>query len=571
MGGQLCGRTAAGDRVRGWRARFAAIAAGAVLVAGCSPSAADGQAGATPAPTPSPSPTPSPQPPPPPEPPPEPPETPDPDASECSIAGGGGGGAAELVSTWPRHDDAGSAGWIGSSRSARAGERATGVGQRLRANRNSPWDDRPVVRLCFDVPADRQEIQGLEQVLFTPDRPTCEVIFRAWPNKPETARAGNSLVVDTAVLDGEEVAAEVEPAGAPEDAPGTLIRLPVEDCLEVGDEVEIVLEFTLTLGANTPERVGYDPDELVAWFGTAFPLLAWERGRGWATEPAVDLFGEMTTSETFELELLEVVAPDEDVVLGTGRSQGTRPGRAEGTTVHRFAAEAVRDVAITAGDLEVVEREVSGVRLHVAAVGGINYPLEEWADEHGQMMVRLMTYFGEFPYQDLWVSVLPAIPSGIEFPGAIQYGDVDLEEHSQLVPHELAHMWFYGLVGNNQARDPWLDEAFAEYAEILATGRMSEVMLYDAPGPVRGEVGESMSWYADLNEPGLYAAGVYRQGGAMLHRARQVVGPQDWDTLLRQYVDENAHRTVTPADVSDMVADHPDALAVLREYGALRD
>lgn len=36
--------------------------------------------------------------------------------------------------------------------------------------------------------------------------------------------------------------------------------------------------------------------------------------------------------------------------------------------------------------------------------------------------------------------------------------------------HEVAHQWFYGLVGDDQARDPWLDEAFATYAEALDRG-----------------------------------------------------------------------------------------------------
>ena len=31
-------------------------------------------------------------------------------------------------------------------------------------------------------------------------------------------------------------------------------------------------------------------------------------------------------------------------------------------------------------------------------------------------------------------------------------------------------MWFYGMVGNSQFRDPWLDEAFASYAEELVDG-----------------------------------------------------------------------------------------------------
>ena len=31
--------------------------------------------------------------------------------------------------------------------------------------------------------------------------------------------------------------------------------------------------------------------------------------------------------------------------------------------------------------------------------------------------------------------------------------------------HELAHEWWYALIGDDQARDPWLDEAFASYSE----------------------------------------------------------------------------------------------------------
>ena len=33
-----------------------------------------------------------------------------------------------------------------------------------------------------------------------------------------------------------------------------------------------------------------------------------------------------------------------------------------------------------------------------------------------------------------------------------------------VVTHEVAHQWWYGLVGNNQAAEPWLDESFAQYS-----------------------------------------------------------------------------------------------------------
>ena len=48
-----------------------------------------------------------------------------------------------------------------------------------------------------------------------------------------------------------------------------------------------------------------------------------------------------------------------------------------------------------------------------------------------------------------------------EYASSILLGGDDVD----LVVHEVAHMWFYGMVGNSQFRDPWLDEAFASFAE----------------------------------------------------------------------------------------------------------
>src|SRR4051794_8224544 len=63
-----------------------------------------------------------------------------------------------------------------------------------------PWPDRPVVSLAFDVAADLESATGQEHLDFSPDLKTCELVFRAWPNKPATSRAGNSLVVDRATV-----------------------------------------------------------------------------------------------------------------------------------------------------------------------------------------------------------------------------------------------------------------------------------------------------------------------------------------------------------------------------------
>ena len=40
-----------------------------------------------------------------------------------------------------------------------------------------------------------------------------------------------------------------------------------------------------------------------------------------------------------------------------------------------------------------------------------------------------------------------------------------------VVAHEVAHQWWYSLVGNDQIDEPWLDEAFAQFTTALVLPR----------------------------------------------------------------------------------------------------
>lgn len=437
----------------------------------------------------------------------------------------------------------------------------------------APRDDRPVVRLRFEVADDLQSVTGSETVIFTPDLRVCELVFRLWPNKPETAAAGNDLSVTAATVDGAEVTPVVEAAGAPQGSTGTLLELPVEGCAEPGQPVTAELEFALVLGEGTPERVGWSAEAGMAWFGTAFPLLAWEHGVGWMREPAVDLFGEMAGSETFALELLEVVAPEGLEVMGTGQRGGTAGGAGPGLTVHAFSARAVRDVAVVVGELEVVEADVDGTRLHAAVPAGVETVtgVQEWLERQAESLRQVTAYLGPYPYTDLWVTVVPDFPTGVEFPGAVFYGDVDPAGYVALVPHETAHMWVYGLVGNNQGRDPWLDEGLTSYVEghVLELDVLSQ--LKGVPPQGEGYLGASMTFWAerDADSGGrVYGASVYDQGARAFALARESAGGEAFDAALRAYLAEQAHQIATPADLADAFAPVPDALAVLTDAGA---
>jgi aminopeptidase N len=155
---------------------------------------------------------------------------------------------------------------------------------------------------------------------------------------------------------------------------------------------------------------------------------------------------------------------------------------------------------------------------------------------------------------------VPAQGGGIEYPSSILMLD-----GSQLVSvHETAHQWFYAMVGDSQALHPWLDEAFATYAEELVDNDAPNDDAINAPGPVDA----STESYGQ-DEQGYYFT-TYNKGGAALLAARQAAGPAKWDAALRCYVAANAWRIVAPADFATAMKNLPTGLAILRQAGAIR-
>jgi hypothetical protein len=431
-----------------------------------------------------------------------------------------------------------------------------------------PSPTRPVVDIEYVVSDNLRTVTGSSRVHFTPDLRVCELMFRAWPNKPTSAVYGTSMEVTRMRVDGRAVHVDTRAAGAPRGTPGTLVVAPLPRCIDPGTRVSAETDFSVTLGTAADERVGVSTDGDVAWFAGAFPLLAWENGRGWADEPAVAVPGESSTSEQFRLRSLSVTAPARYDVLGTGAHVGSTPSvdaPDPGLVTHRFQAPAVRDVSVTVGVVDVMSRDIGGTWLHVAVPrSGTRSPLPVWVDRVERSVREISALLGPFPYSDLWVSVLPDQTDGIEMSGVIHLGDVSPIRDGWLIDHEVAHMWFFGLVGNNQARDPWLDEAFATLVQRMV----------DDSGPTRnvspgtyGEVGAPMRYWE--SRPGQYVPRVYLAGGDALLHARAEVGAEDFDAALQGYLADNAHRVASPADVEDAFAELPEVLDILRDAGAL--
>ena len=421
------------------------------------------------------------------------------------------------------------------------------------AERAAPDPDRPVVDLRFSLAEDLRTVTGTETVAFTADLTTDELVFRLVPNGPDATALGNRLTVTSAR--GDDVAGSgYESAGAA--APGGLYVIALDDALEPGESTEVTLRFTLGLGGGGFERLGTAQD--VSWWASGAPLLAWEPGVGWARDPFVALTGETASSPVSDT-TVTVDAPAALTVLMTGdQAEPTRPRDGRRTwTSHEPVA---RDVSVAVGRFTTAETDVAGVQVTTGVLPGSGTDPAALALATGAAVKQLSARFGAFPYGTLTVPSLPDFGGGIEYPSSILLASPD----PTVLVHEVAHMWFYGMVGDSQFRDPWLDESFASYAESVS----------EEPSPERvarllateGDVGGSMASFPDDRR---YVTAVYGKGAAALLTARAQAGPEAFDAALRCYVDARAWSIATPADVGTALADLPAALAVLQQAGAL--
>ncbi len=419
--------------------------------------------------------------------------------------------------------------------------------------RADPDPDRPRIELVFQLADDLRTVTGTETVRFTPDLPTDELVFRLVPNGPGPAAAGSGLTVQD-VAGSDVRGGGYESAGAA--GPGGLYVAQLDRVLDPGESTELELAFTLTLGEGGFDRVGRSAE--ASWWASGAPLLAWEPGVGWSRAPFVQLLGETASSPVADTRI-SVETPAGLTVLMTGTQEppvDLGAGRLRWTSREPVA----RDVSVAVGAFRTASTQVEGVEVVTGVLPADRRDPRAVAEAAAADLVDLAARFGPFPYATLTVAALPDRGGGIEYPSAILLAS----PAPVVLLHEVAHMWFYGMVGDDQFRDPWLDEAFASYAESVQV-RPTEAQTQQALGTPE-PVGGSMADYADDRE---YVQAVYAKGGAALRAARTAAGPAAFDAALRCYVAATAWRTATPRDLAAALADLPAATRILLQAGAL--
>jgi aminopeptidase N len=152
--------------------------------------------------------------------------------------------------------------------------------------------------------------------------------------------------------------------------------------------------------------------------------------------------------------------------------------------------------------------------------------------------------------------------SGVFTVGATDIGNYDGTPRNRLVritAHEVSHQWWYGVVGDDQVREPWLDEGLA---------RFNELRYYEAYSPA-----DAQWWWntvigtlraaqplnsstSDFSSHGQYLVSIYNQGAVFLDDLRRTIGVDTFNAFLRDLYRRGSFRLITTQDFFDVLADH---------------
>jgi hypothetical protein len=411
--------------------------------------------------------------------------------------------------------------------------------------RAEPPADRPRYVLGVDVDPATGTVRGDLKVAFTPDLPTAEIVLRLWPNGPRPSMSGTRMETGPVTVDGVE-----EPATRPD---ATTLVVDPGRTIAPGLTVEIATTWTLSVPGPANDRIAREGDSMR--LGSFFPILPWEPGVGWAREAAVGDFAEASTAPTADFDLT-VTVPDGYDVLASGEPIG--PGE------NHFKATAMRDVAVSIGHfgdlVTAVARGPHPVQVTVGVHDGVPGDAQVFLDQVVPVLETFGERYGPYPWTTFTMAITPGLGGGIEYPSHVMQGPFT---EGSITTHEVGHMWFYGLVGNDQGRDPWLDEGLTTWAEARQERTLADYAAEDIPRIAEGRLGEPMSFWT--LRPLYYQDGVYTQGA----QALAALGPPELvDCALRVYVARNAHRIATPADLVTAASSvFPDAAETLAGFG----
>lgn len=351
---------------------------------------------------------------------------------------------------------------------------------------------------------------------------------------------------------------------------GTRLRVPLLAPLPSDASITLSLTYRLTIPAQ-PSPFGYTKNQtnLADWYPFVPP---YQNGKGWLVQQAAEV-GEHLAYDIADYHLDIQLVDDNKQNLTIAAS-----GVAKVEENHyRYQHKAARNLTWSVSDrYQRLETTVGPVIIQC-------YIFPEHI-EAGQATLQatadaLALYnhlFAPYPHPSL-TFIETDFTDGLEYDGLYflnrdYFEQYDGTPQGFLIPlaaHETAHQWWYALIGNNPATEPWLDESLSVYSELLFYETYHpelndwwwkyRVLRFQPLGHINHTIYEHNN-YRD------YVDTTYLRGALFLHELRNEIGNDAFLAFLRDYAAQNTQQMASSEAFFAILAEHSSTdLSGLRE------
>ena len=375
------------------------------------------------------------------------------------------------------------------------------------------------------------------------------------------------------------------------------LEVPLPQPLNPSDTFTITLIYGLILpqmqayinAANDirPQIYGYTDKQVnfVDWYPFVVPYVS---GQGWVLHNPW-FYGEHLVYDLADFDVTvtfidganpQIAASSAEVqpqipevtpeATSSGTPAATPSSTPSGAVTHHFVLEGGRTFALSMSDFfKVGTQTVGDVTVYAYYFGVYNASGEALLQTTVEALQTFSERFGPYRHKTL-TAVQGDFNDGMEFSGLYFisrdfFNLYDATPKNYLVTiaaHETAHQWWFDAVANDQALEPWLDEALATYSERI---------YYEAVHP------DLVDWWWDFRyfeflkegaiDTQIYDGGgqrpywdkVYLTGARFLEDLRQRLGDEIFFAFLKDYYAQYAGKRATGADFFRVLHEHTAA------------
>lgn len=329
----------------------------------------------------------------------------------------------------------------------------------------------------------------------------------------------------------------------------TLLKVSLDNKLEPGDKIELFLGYDAKL-PNVKERFGYGQRAMN--FGNWYPILCVYDEDGWNLEPYYNL-GDPFYSDVANYKV-SIKTTKDMVVASSGNI--VMENIKDGEKTYQIEGKLIRDFAWAASpEFKVKELKADDTLVKLYYLDEKSTTVKNDLKASVDSIKTFNKIFGRYPYGQYSV-VMSEFPSGMEYPTFVlisndYFNNASKDILEQVIVHETAHQWWYGLVGNNQVKEAWLDEALTTYSEVIYSkevyGEESARDYYQSNISNGFEYGkrylgknqEVNRHLKDFDGWNDYSILVYTKGAMFINQIKNNYGEENLYKILNRYFEEN--------------------------------